>query len=473
MKKIGVFICNYNGKEDLLNCIHSLFRQTIREFDIHVVDNASTDGTVETLQEQFGDQVAVICNPENLGGAGGFDRGLRTGLEKQYEYIVLLDNDIVLEENVLENMCIYLDTHGEVGLVGSKVMIMDRPDVLQDYGDYLDFEIFRERFGYGGHKDDESLPPENECDYVPSCAIMIRSEILKKSGTMPVDNFIYYDDIELSHKIRLSGGRIVALGNAKVWHKGGFRKETVNTFGRYYFLRNRLHFFAKYISDEEIERFVDAILQEVFSQLAGFYSKGMREVFVTTMYAFDDFLHQVRGKAADDKILQILPRETPFVKVLRGEKSIIIKFLEGVHREEPLKAYQALLRILEEIQKNEPRNQVWISLEQCGCGEEEFRNYYQKAVGLKKPEYSLPELLFTEQDMDSCLILRMCRHVKEVEKPVFPEIYVDQYCNCIASEEDYYFFTEMEVNKRFFVNMYRPLMMRAVKSIREGMKNEK
>lgn len=473
MKKIGVFICNYNGKEDLLNCINSLFRQTIQEFDVHVVDNASTDGTVEALQEQFGDQIVVIRNPENLGGAGGFDKGLRTGLKKQYRYIVLLDNDIILDESVLENMCAYLDTHKEAGLVGSKVMIMDRPEVLQDYGDYLDFEIFRERFGYGGHKDDESLPPENECDYVPSCAIMIRSEILKKSGTMPVDNFIYYDDIELSHKIRLSGGKIVALGNAKVWHKGGFRKETVNTFGRYYFLRNRLHFFAKYISDEEIDRFVDVILQDVFSQLSGFYSKGMREIFVTTMYAFDDFLHQVRGKAADEKILQILPRETPFVKMLRGKRFVVIKFLDRINEESPLEAYQALLRILEEIQKNEVHDQVWISLEQCSCDQEAFKSNYQEAVSLKKPEYTLPELLFTEQVTDFDLILRMCRHVKEVKEPVLPEIYVDKYCNCITCEEDYHFFTELETNKRFFVNMYRPLMIRAVKCIRKGTGNEK
>ena len=77
MKNIGIVVCNYNKKDYVLNCLKSLFEQTINDFDIYVVDNASTDGSAEAIKEKFGRQLILIENDENLGGSGGFNVGLR------------------------------------------------------------------------------------------------------------------------------------------------------------------------------------------------------------------------------------------------------------------------------------------------------------------------------------------------------------------------------------------------------------
>lgn len=467
MKKIGIFICNYNGKEYVLNCIKSLYQQTLQDFDIFVVDNASTDGTREAVKKEFGDKVFIICNSENLGGAGGFDRGLRIGLEKRYPYLMLLDNDIILDEKVLQHMNSYLDIHADVGIVGSKVMIMDTPDIIQDYGDYLDFEIFKERNGYMGQKDSKDLPLENPCDYVPSCAIMIRAELLKKSGTMPADNFIYYDDIELSHKMRLVGGKVVALGNAKVWHKGGFRKTEVNTFFRYYFLRNRLNFFAKYVSEEETERFIEIILKEVFSQLYGFYYKGMKEIYQSTMFAFDDFLHQVRGEADPSKIMAISSNDIPFSRAVKGKKRIMIKFTKDYFEDGIENKYYDLLFVITNIQKSEFQEKIWISLEECDCDRAGLEQGMWKMAEIQMLNHTIPQLVFKSIEAAD-LVLRVCKHVSLVEKQILPEIYVDKYCNCIVNKEDYIYFTGFETNRKFFTDLYHPLMEQAVKKIREN-----
>ncbi len=468
MNEIGIFICNYNGKEYVLRCIESLLQQTIKHFDIHVVDNASSDGTVSAVKKRYGDIVSILCNQENLGGAGGFERGLQVALEKRYKYIVLLDNDIILDNKVLENMEYYLDCHDNVGIVGSKVMMMDMPDTIQDYGDYLDFERFQEKIGYRGWKDSEELPEVNECDYVPSCAIMIRASMLRKSGTMPTDNFIYYDDIELSHKMALNGGKTVTLGNAKVWHKGGFRKAAVHTFSKYYFLRNRLHFFAKYIKEIDIEKYMDVMLTEVFSQLYGFHSKGMKELFLTTFYAFDDFLHQIRGKAADHKIMPIIERDTPFIGQIRGKHHILFTMIDNFKEEEPLAIYRILLRIIVNMQRNEPQDKLWISLEQCNYEVGEFMRHLQEVVEVEKPECALPQIeIFSGEEESFDLKLRLCQHVKSVTEPVLPEVYVDQFCNCITNESDYQYFTAFEINEKLFKELYRPMMERTIRAIRE------
>lgn len=473
MNDVGIFICNYNGKEWVMKCIESLSAQTFQKFDIHVVDNASTDGTVKYLSEKYGERIAILSNLENLGGAGGFDRGLQTGLEKGYQYIVLLDNDIVLDKNVIENMRDFMGSHEDVGIVGAKVMIMDKPDTIQDFGNYLDFSKYKEKNGYSWQKDSESIPDINECDYVPTCAVMVRAEVLKKSGTMPADNFIYYDDIELSYKIGLQGYKVVALGNAKVWHKGSFWKANINTFSKYYFLRNRFHFFAKYISEEKIENFTETILSEVIAQLYGYYNKGMKELFQTTVYALDDFLHGIRGKADEYKIMRISDTLTSFEKVIAGKKHIKMIFTDNFLPEDPLDIYRIFLYIVANIQDRCPQKKIWVSLEQCSYDVAEFKELLQKTIEMDKPEFVLPEVIVSDPGEDIFdLELKLCEHVKLVKQPVLPQIYIDKFCNCITSEEEYEYFKSYSVNEKLLKDLYRPLVMQAVKNLRNDRKRE-
>lgn len=456
---IGIFICNYNGKEWVMKCLRSLFEQSFRQFDIYVVDNASTDGTVESILDKYEKKVSVIRNAENMGGSGGFGRGLKTGSEKGYQYIVLLDNDIILDKEAIKNMRDVLEANEDVGIVGSKVMILDRPDIIQDFGGRLDFKKYRELPEYGGERDQESLPAYNECDYVPTCAVMVRTKALRVSGTMPEDNFIYYDDIELSHKMVLQGYRIVASGNVKVWHKGGFRKGSENTFSKYYFLRNRLHFFAKYIPEEDVDQYMETILSEVFSQLYGYYNKGMKELYQTTVYALDDFLHEVRGKAEDCKIMQITDRPTPFERVISGKKHIRIFFLDD---------FQSFLCVVRNIQKKQPQSKIWVSLEQCACRKDKFMDLLREAVKTDRSKFQMPEVMVSEESADMFdLELRMCEHVNLVETSVLPQVYVDKYCNCITSNQDYEYFRNFRINRSLFMEMYRPLTECAIKKIRE------
>lgn len=468
MNDIGIFICNYNGKEWVVKCIESLLEQTFQEFDIHVVDNASTDGTVKYLSEKYGKKIIILCNPKNLGGAGGFNKALKTSLKKGYKYTVLLDNDVVLDKNVIKNMSDFMNSHEKTGIVGAKVMIMDKPDTIQDYGNYLDFSKFREINGYQQKKDSESIPEVNECTYVPTCAVMVRTELLKKSGTMPADNFIYYDDIELSYKMGLQGYKVVALGSAKVWHKGGFWKGMVSTSTKYYFLRNRLHFFAKYIPEEKTDEFVETILSEIIPQLYGYYNKGMMELFQTTIYALDDFLHGVRGKAEEFKIMQILGTSTPFENVISGKKRIRIIFTDNFHPNDPLDIYHIFLYIVTNIQNRCPQKTIWVSLGECSYYESDFDRLLKKTIEMDKPNFELPEIVIQKADEGTFdLNLRICEHVKLVEKPALPEIYVDKYCNCITSEEDYAYFKSYPVYEKIFLEIYRPLMRQAVKKIRD------
>ena len=81
MNEIGVIICNYNKAEYVVECVEKVVNQTIKDLDIFVVDNASADESVSKLQERFGDSVTILVNPENIGGSGGFQTGIRKAQE--------------------------------------------------------------------------------------------------------------------------------------------------------------------------------------------------------------------------------------------------------------------------------------------------------------------------------------------------------------------------------------------------------
>ena len=82
VKQTGIVVCTYNKKDYVERCVQSIFDSHATDYDVIVVDNASTDGTVEMLKDVFGERITLLCNEENLGGSGGFNTGLRYALEQ-------------------------------------------------------------------------------------------------------------------------------------------------------------------------------------------------------------------------------------------------------------------------------------------------------------------------------------------------------------------------------------------------------
>lgn len=464
MKEVGIYICNYNKREYVVRCVESLLKQTFESQDIYVVDNASEDDSVEVLEKTFGRQISVIKNPENLGGSGGFNVGLRDALEKNYKYVVLVDNDVWVDSNTIEIMYHYMEKHTDVGILGPKILQMDKSDIVQDLGGSIT-SSYNMKGNYFGKKD-IGLPDEIDCDYISTCTAMARIDAVKKFGIMPEENFIYWDDVEWSKKCQLEGYRTVALGRAKVWHKHSITGQA-STFVKYYLIRNRLHYFTKYLSKQNMEHFKEAMLSEVFSQLYGYYNKGMMELFRATVYALDDFLHEIRGKADAFKIMRISEKPTPFGRILEGKSHIRITFMDNFLPEDPMDIYHIFLYIVANIQKQHFQKKLWVSLKRCSYKTVEFTEILKKVIEMDCQEFELPEILVSDDDEEEFdLNLRMCEHVKLVKENVLPEIYVDKYCNCITSEDDYMYFKGCSTNEKLFMEIYRPLMEQAIKRIR-------
>ena len=177
---LAVVICNYNKKDYVKKNIESLRKQRMKSFDIYVVDNASTDGSASEIEVSYPHDVEMIINKENLGGSGGFNTGLQRAFDEGYKYILLLDNDVVLEENAVGTLFEDMEANPEIGIMGAMILKMDYPDTIQEFAPMVNYSTMTFELNHGGEKNGVKLPHLVDCDYVPACALIVRREVIKK-----------------------------------------------------------------------------------------------------------------------------------------------------------------------------------------------------------------------------------------------------------------------------------------------------
>lgn len=431
----AVIICNYNGGEDTVKCIEAVIHSKDIKCDIYVVDNASTDGSADRIGRQFGKKVTILQNAENLGGSGGFGRGLRMAVDEGYPYIMMLDNDAYVDRDTIKKLHRYLEENPSVGIVGAKIMMSDDPGRIMDYAKTIDFEAFIDRSKWCGKLDSEETQEPRECDFAAATAAMVRREVLLKCGGMDEAHFIYYDDIELGYRIKQSGYKVVSLGNAKAWHKSGMTRKTSNTFARYYLTRNRYRFFAKYMPEEDMERFTEYILSHAFSYMYGSYYKGRMDIFDTEKYILEDFICDKRGKAGRRRINELQKDGYHLVeKELSGCRHVLLYLQQDVLKEQAV-------RLCGRLQKMDLEIEIVIGTD---VDEQEKINSDQ---------------------FDK--IIHFCRHVKDIEKNILPEIYIDIYGNMIANEQDYIYFRNYENSYAFFRELHHDSVIETIRQIRK------
>lgn len=325
MKTTGIVICNYNKCDYVLGCIQSVLESKTDDYDLYVVDNASTDDSAEKIQELYGDRLNLIVNEENLGGSGGFNTGIRKVVSAGYKYVWCLDNDVLVDEEALTYLVKFLDEHEETGMVGSKVYHMENPDYVQQFGITIDFNELCVEAKYLNEFEDGTMPEVVYSDAVAACSVLVRTSLIKEIGPMPEANFLYWDDTEWGYRCNKAGYKVASYGKSKVLHAMGAKKESVNTFPVYYAWRNWINFFIKYTPEEDMERVAETFIQSVFEIVYGGYYRGEYNKAKTVMYAYDDALHGVYGKAPADKIFDIDYNHSKLQKLVEGKEVIYIE----------------------------------------------------------------------------------------------------------------------------------------------------
>ncbi|MBD5468434.1 MAG: glycosyltransferase family 2 protein [Lachnospiraceae bacterium] len=436
-KEIGIVICNYNKQDYVLKCLESLFASDTDDFDVYVVDNASQDDSVKQIKEQFGDRVTLLVNQENLGGSGGFNTGLRKVLEGDYKYLMCVDNDIVFAPDAVSALRRFLEEHEDTAVVGSKAYFMDEPDKIWNFGGIIRFDTFIQQDQHKNCVDAGQLPEVVYGDYVPACSLMARVDAVRKVGIMPEDNFIYWDDMEWGYRFRQAGYRVASCGKSKVWHKAGGRNAG-NTFIHYYMWRNRIHFFRQFLPPEDRERFAESLLTEMFRMIYSVNLKGETNIIRTLMYAFDDAVHGVRGKAKEGRILPRPAVANRLEQALSGKESVLIRF-NG--------SFEGIGNIVKNIRKALPDMRIAISAADCPEQAKELTTQYPDCEVTERYE---PERFAAH--------LVMCEHIFKLSPDMEKDSYIDPWCNLIYTAKDFIYASSFEQTKELFVLCKKELL---------------
>jgi len=243
--KILVLIVNWNGKEDTLACLESLKATRGEVGRIVVVDNGSTDGSVEAINRHF-PQVTVIENQRNLGFGAANNMGMRLFLqEERCHYLLLLNNDTLVAPSALRVLASALSEEG-VGAAVPKIYYADGQR-LWYAGGRIDWKQGSATHYGHGRRDEGRFNRRGEVSFATGCALLLKREALEKVGLFDERYFMFGEDVDLSIRLAKAGYRILYLPEAVVWHKvGGSVARKGEGFIYYHMTRNRLLTMSKH-----------------------------------------------------------------------------------------------------------------------------------------------------------------------------------------------------------------------------------
>ena len=237
-------ILNTNRREDTLECLASLAESSYQNHQAMVLDNASTDGSVEAIRAGF-PQAQIINLTENLGYAGNNNVGIQAAINQGADWVFVLNEDTVLAADCLVKLVEVGESSPAIGIVGPMVYHHDEPGIIQSAGgmlgaDWQSIHLAKDEVDRGQFSEPHPV------EWISGCAILVRRAVIEQVGAIDERYFYYWEETEWCLRAGRSGWRIIHVPQAKLWHKGVQRDYRPKPAVTYYATRNRLMTLAKH-----------------------------------------------------------------------------------------------------------------------------------------------------------------------------------------------------------------------------------
>jgi GT2 family glycosyltransferase len=235
---VSVVIPNWNGKKYLGDCIASLRQQTYNNLEIIVVDNASTDGSVEYLRNNF-PEVKVIKHSKNLGFGAANNTGIKAARGK---YIMMLNNDTRLEPKCIEEFKKSIDKGEKFGACAAKILLEYESNLVDVAGIAVCLDGLS--IGRGRLESGENFNEEEEVFFASDCACLYKKEMLEDIGlaneVYDEDFFAYADETDMGWRAQLAGWKCIYNPDAIVYHLHSASSSNYSPLKAFLVERNRL-----------------------------------------------------------------------------------------------------------------------------------------------------------------------------------------------------------------------------------------
>jgi GT2 family glycosyltransferase len=240
MRRVAVIILNCNGLDDTIECLRSVYKMDYSEYQIIVVDNGSTDGSPDMIRKFFPD-VKLIQNETNRGFADGNNIGIEYALSRGTDYLLMLNNDTVVDPGILRTLLSEARRRPEAGVFGAKVYFYSESErIWFAGGKWRPREGHCVVLGWGELDTGGTYNSVVEVDYVSGCAMFFRESVPRRIGLLASDFFLTFEDTDWCYRARKDGIKCLMVPAAKVWHKVSASFGGKSPLYNYFFTRNRL-----------------------------------------------------------------------------------------------------------------------------------------------------------------------------------------------------------------------------------------
>ena len=269
MLSAAIIIANWNGKDYLRVCLNSLRVQTHPDFEVVVVDNGSTDGSLEMLRQDY-PEVRVLELGENYGFVIASNRGAEA---TDADILVMLNNDTEAEPQWLEALCQVLEEHPEAGSAASKMLLFDRRDTIHSAGDMLGPDFMPLNRGVW---EIDRGQCDGRIEIFGPCggAAAYRREAWEQVGGFDERLFMYLEDVDLAWRLQKAGWESVFAPEARVYHHlsatGG------GEIASYYVGRNTLLLHRRYLAPGQWLKALPAHAKIVWDALRAWRGEAAR-----------------------------------------------------------------------------------------------------------------------------------------------------------------------------------------------------
>ena len=241
---VSIIIVNWNAKEDLQECLYTLFEISYKNYEVILVDNGSKDDSVRFVKSNYPD-IKVIETGKNLGFAGGNNLGFKQARGK---YVLFLNNDTIVTKNFLGKLVNFMEERKDVGIVQPKILFHRPGTVLHQkinsIGSFLLPSGFLYHLDYG--KKYKKIKDSYEIFSAYGACFLARKSLLQKIGLFDDRYFAYFEETDLSHRVWLAGLKVMILPETLIYHKGAKTAEKLpSAFIQFHSFKNRLYTYLK------------------------------------------------------------------------------------------------------------------------------------------------------------------------------------------------------------------------------------
>lgn len=294
---VHILVLNYNGAKDTIECVKSLNNIKYDNYEIVVIDNKSTDNSLEIL-EKYKSYYTLIKSEENLGYAGGNNIGIQYALDNGADYVLILNNDTIVEEDFLNKM-IEICKEENIFVASPKVYFYDSK-LINSFGAKKDFLERVKNIGEND-RDSDKYSENRIVQYIMGCCMLINTKVIKEVGMFDEKFFMYLEETDLCKRIS-EKFKIIVCADSKIYHKCGASTKTnskINYFTEYYFRRNLLYYLKK--NCNIVKRIFIMLLiafKDLITIIKNFKDKKFRKIlflawrdyFLDNMYKREDLL---------------------------------------------------------------------------------------------------------------------------------------------------------------------------------------